>query len=98
MRVLTLTAACAAIALGAAFGSTALAAEEDLSVYQTRCDENKITCAMFRCDRDERNCERISDWYHRGRADSSFRYHAPYYHGFDWKKRVKCDNNGHDCV
>ena len=97
MRLLTLTAACALIGLSA--GTFAKAQEIDDSIYQTKCDKDKITCATFRCDRyNEHSCVRISDWFHRGTSDSDFRYRAPYYHGFDWKTRVKCDNNGQDCV
>jgi hypothetical protein len=100
MRMLKLTAACAALALGAAF--SAMPAQADNfgdTTIQTRCDKDKITCATFRCDRyDTNDCERISDWYHRGRSDSSFRYRPPYHHRRDFEERLRCTDDGQNCV
>lgn len=99
MRLLTLTAACAALTLAATFTVGARAQEIDDSVYQTKCDKDKIVCATYRCDRyDEHRCVRVSDWIIRGASDSSFRYRPPYHHARDFEVKVRCVNDGQDCV
>jgi hypothetical protein len=98
MRIF-LSAAVTAIAIGAAFGFTAKAQEIDDSLYQTKCDKDKIVCATYRCDRfNEHRCIRVSDWIIRGASDSSFRYSPPYHHARDFKVELRCVNDGQDCV
>jgi hypothetical protein len=98
--MLTMTAACAAMALSAvALGVTAKAQAIDDSTYQTKSDKDRIVCATYRCDRyNEHRCVRISDWIIRGASDSSFRHSAPYHHARDFEVRLRCVNDGQDCV
>jgi hypothetical protein len=98
MRVLTLTAA-AIVVLGTAFTATTRAQEIDDSLYQTKCDKDKIVCATYRCDRyNEHRCVRVSDWIIRGSSSSEFRNSPPYHHARDFKVKVRCVNDDQDCV
>ena len=98
MRMLKLTAACAALAF-VSITTGAQAQPIDDSLYQTKCDKDKIVCATYRCDRyDEHHCVRVSDWIIRGASDSSFRYRLPYHHDRDFEVKIRCVNDGQDCV
>ncbi len=98
MRVMTL-AAFAALALTAALPTEARAQQIDDSLVQTKCDKDKIVCAEYRCDRyNEHHCVRISDWILRGPSEASIHYRLPYHHSRDFEVKVRCVNDGQDCV
>src|SRR6185503_5402575 len=99
MRIQTLAAACAALALCATLSGVTKAQEIDDSLYQTKCDKDKIVCATYRCDRfNEHRCVRVSDWIVRGASNSEFRNSPPYHHQRDFQVKVRCVNDGLDCV